>query len=142
MRILNPVHVTLLLGLLSACNDEEEDCSTRTCDPDKGDPPGLTLQVRVSPPPGGGIVRVEVYSGSEVEHGTLITSWEASGGEDPSRTLGVSEGDYSGHAMYARPGDTLDAFDSDDAALHELTDDCECHTGWFTDNGTIDLRER
>jgi hypothetical protein len=141
MRVLKSVHLVFLLGLVSACNDDDEDCTNRICEPDKGDPPGLSLQVLVSPAPAGGTVRVEVYSGSEVEHGTLIHSWETSGG-DPSRTLNVSEGDYSGHAMYARPGDTLDAFDADDATLREFRDDCECHAGWFADNGTIDLREK
>lgn len=140
MRILNSAHLALLVVALAACDDEEEDCLNRVCPPETGSPPGLTLEVRVSPPPSGGRVRVEVYSGSEVESGTMITSWESSSG-DPSRTLGVSEGDYSGHAMYTRPGDTLDAYDSDDANIRETTDDCDCHTGWFADDGTLDLRE-
>lgn len=140
MRILKSTGLSLLLaGALVACDDEEEDCTNRTCAPQAEPQPGLSIQVRVSPPPSGGTVRVSVYSGSEVENGTLVTSWESSGG-DPSRTLKVAEGTYSGHAMYARPGDTLDAYDADDAELRETTDDCGCHTAWFPDDGTLDLR--
>jgi hypothetical protein len=144
MRILNMALLLACGAIVAACDDDEpETCKTRICPvaPDRPSEP-LAVDVQVSGSWGWDSVWVEFHSGTTVEQGALLASWGVGRGADASRTVWVGEGDYSGHAVYMRAGDTLDAYDADETSISENKDECGCTTGWTRNEGTLDLRDR
>jgi hypothetical protein len=85
-------------------------------------------------------VWVEIHSGPTVEQGPLHASWGTRGGGG-RKTFHVGSGTWSGHAVYIRPGDTLDTYDADETEWEQRTDACGCFEEWSPDNGELDLRE-
>jgi len=144
MRILNLALLLTLGAMVAACDEDGKDaCKSRSCPvaPSRPTDP-LAVDVQASGSWGWDSVWVEFHSGTTVEHGALLASWGVGRGADASRTLWVGEGDYSGHAVYMRTGDTLDVYDADETSIGEDKDECGCTTGWTRNDGSLDLRDR
>lgn len=142
MRILKLATFAVCASILASCAESEE-CRARICPAEPTKPSGATaLEVGTSGSSGWTSVRVEIHQGSVVESGPVHTSWEIEPGGESGRTVWVPEGDWSGHAVYARPGDTLDVYDSDETSIVAEKDECGCVLGWNRIDGVLDLGSR
>lgn len=141
MGILNRSAAALALAaisLLASGCDKDEECAKRTCPNIKSTKPADLLDLDVQVSSGWDSVWVEIHAGDAVENAPLFSAWSGSG----ARTLSVGEGSWSGHAVYIRPGDTLDTYDADATSWDETTDECGCFEDWTPANGRLDLRAR
>lgn len=141
MGVLRRIPLLLIAGIaLVSCDTEDDKCKGRICTRSAGSEPSSSLDLQVDVDGGWDSVWVEVHSGETVEQSTLHAAWGTRSG-NASRTLKVNPGKWSGHAVYIRPGDTLDTYDADETEWNENNDECGCFEDWSPENGKLDLRE-
>lgn len=141
MGVLNRILAPALLLLLAAC-EEDENCRSHICPPRPDRPANLVgFSVEVGDVHSYDSVWIGIHSGPSVERGPLVTSWSPLSSSSPVKVF-LPEGEYSGHAIYLRPGDTLDVYDADHSSIEEKTDECGCLIDWRFSEGHLDLRDR
>lgn len=137
LRLAASTLATVSVIMMSGC-DEDDECANRICPKSATPRPTDPLALDVDVSAGWDSVWVEIHSGDAVENSPLYASWS---GAD-SRSMSVGDGTWSGHAVYIRPGDTLDTYDADRTSWSEETDECDCFEGWSRNDGKLDLRAR